>query len=211
MASAFDSGYSTLYPVRVERGIPGQLVAVDQLRDALGLYGDTSLDDRLTSALAAATDKVASLRGESVTGEDLVAFYPRLARILLCPDVRIDHGDAGIITTTVAVTYYDQDNALQTIDPADYWIDESGPGVGITSARVAQANYFDGREYPVSVRWRNADGIGAPGADTRKEAVLAIAQAIIDGENVDRAVRTASLLLGGARAARVRSYPRRAA
>ena len=160
------------------------------------------MDERLKTALAAAQEKISALIGGPVAGELVVAYYEHFAESMECEGVRTSRAKKGHQrTASVAVQYYNATDKAVKVLQSDAWLDPTGFVVRVSGPFLSAARYSPRRANPVAIAWSKADGANMAGVNIRTEAILTLAAAFVHGENVDQAIRTAHLMLGGTRMA----------
>lgn len=130
------------------------IVSVDDLKTHLFLFDDDSYDAELQSIIESAQTYVSDVLGRAVTDAgyevSFCSFYSEFA--LAHCDVATDGVES--------LKYYDTDRTLQTVSPANYFVDNSGdvaklklePGYTIP----AQSNLID---FPVVIRYRTTPAV----------------------------------------------------
>ena len=99
------------------------VASLKDARDWLGIFGDTSVDDEVRACLEAAIEKVSSNVGYRVSDTRVTDYFSGAE---LVDTLRFELSEPGIDTSTIVVKYYEESiGALNIVDAADYFLDES--------------------------------------------------------------------------------------
>ena len=95
------------------------LMSISDARNWLGIYGDISLDVEVKVCLDAAIEKISSNVGYRISDTKTIDYFVRNA------DVKLVLSEPGIDTNTIVIKYYDSTGALNTVDAAKYYLDDT--------------------------------------------------------------------------------------
>ena len=155
-------------------------VTMDQAREHLQLYGDTSYDTYLTSLLEVATEVASGIVGEPIESYTVQSWGNSIH------GYEIPHQTVRSLTS---VQYYNVANQLITVDPATYFLDlnRRRPTVYF-NAGITPPNDFEGfREFPVSITYE-AGLNGQFGADVEHAVLLIIGDLFQNRESTRESV-----------------------
>ena len=119
-----------------------------QARNWLGLYGDTSLDDEVQSALDAAIEKVAAHVGFRISDTEITDYYFKP----LGPGTRLELSEPGVDWTgTLPVVKYHMASGTLHTAAASRWRRDSTADRNVIVWTADAPALFDGAAYPVQV------------------------------------------------------------
>ena len=93
------------------------LVSVEDARNWLGIYGDSSIDPEVEVCLNSATEKIASNVNYRISDTQITDYFPDTARDNLVLS------EPGVDKDTIEVKYYDINGISQTVDSYRYLLD----------------------------------------------------------------------------------------
>ena len=145
--------------------MPPLIVELAEMREEVGLFDDTSFDRMLFDYISAATEQCAVILGQDPRPADVVDRF-EAPRGDLCLEL-----SRGWLAGDEAITveYIDAARVSQTIDAADWYLDDTGPRpVVMLSAAPAVHPVL---AYPVTVSWRSGLTAARRGYETLRQAV----------------------------------------
>ena len=99
------------------------LVSIDDARAWVGLYGDTSLDDELLACLKAAIESISNWLGMAIINAKVTDWYPENCRKFRPSQMGVSRDSSTSMIPVVTLSYYDGNNDIVVIDPADFSYD----------------------------------------------------------------------------------------
>ena len=114
---------------QVERLESLALVSIDDARAWVGLYGDTSLDDELSSCLQAAIESVSNWLDAVITNIRVTDFYPRSTRSFTPSQSSVSRISSTDRTPVVTLSYYNDQNDVIVVGEDDFNYDPTTHGL----------------------------------------------------------------------------------
>ena len=172
-----------------------ELSSVDEMREAMGIFGDSAYSDvEVTRRVSAATKYISGRMEYPLTRQHYRLSFRRLAaRFELVPagiPQPFRRADSGAFSN-VTLTSLDATETLQTASESDLWVDVSGFGPALTYAGETDAPLSERAVNPVAVEYDFSPmppaGGGdhtVTGLDTIRQAMRLAGKAMFDAETM---------------------------
>ncbi len=142
---------------QLDRNIDAAWLSLSDIRLQLNLFGDTSQDDYLTELELATRMAIEDYLGLRIKAVSYRVYYSPASVFGSPVTLDLPQTSQGGVTV-ISVAYYDQNNVLQTVDPAGYYYDATGQKIVVASLPTA---INTNRTSPIVVEYTlEADPIG---------------------------------------------------
>ena len=132
----------------IERQEPIALVSIDEARQWVGLYGDTSLDAELKICLDSAIESISNWLGVAVSNAEITDKYVGGTR-------EFTPSQKGINLSTITLAFYNTSGAMQVVSSTNYTIDPTAKVPCVVLDEDYLPIYHASYAYPWSLAYTN--------------------------------------------------------